>query len=554
METPPDDDAGALDSIRRFLEWKSGEFGLLIVSCNDAATRDAAIRELGENLPGTQLRLALPEGTSDPLEIPLHSLHGPPPAAIHLVQLERSVPSDESNLLPLHALNLRRGQWEKLGCPVVFWVPDYLLGLLLRHAPDFASWRSGSPHLSAATGKSTSAITSSVMTLDSGDVDELVRPPFSDPNMRRLRLAELEKRLEPYSDPLPTGTLPWLREMALLLALEKRPDEALKAAGRFYSSLPLDQMAVWRSFIHRFSHALRAAGHFDAALHIAEDNRDRVAEMAATDPENRELQRELGRANFQIGNVMIESGRAREALEDYGKALVSARRTGDRGLEGCSLGNLGLAYANLGDVRKAIGYYEQQLEITREIGDRRGEGNALGNVGNAHAALGDVRKAIGFYEAQLVIARVIGDRRGEGAALGNLGISYKNLGDARKAIGYHEEHLEIAREIGDRRGEGKALGNLGLAYATLGGARQAIGYYDEQLVIAREIWDRRGEGNALFNSALAHESLGERDEAVQKAALALAFFEAIEDPNAALVRQTIARWKSNTPADAPTQR
>ena len=50
--------------------------------------------------------------------------------------------------------------------------------------------------------------------------------------------------------------------------------------------------------------------------------------------------------------------------------------------------------------------------IAREIGDRRGEGNALGNLGIAYADLGQVEKAIGYYEQRLVIAREIGDRRG----------------------------------------------------------------------------------------------------------------------------------------------
>ncbi|MBC7259162.1 MAG: tetratricopeptide repeat-containing protein, partial [Chloroflexi bacterium] len=64
---------------------------------------------------------------------------------------------------------------------------------------------------------------------------------------------------------------------------------------------------------------------------------------------------------------------------------------------------------------------KQTLQIHREIGDRRGEGNALGNLGLAYAALGDPRRAIAFYEQALEIAREIGDRRGEGADLGNLG-------------------------------------------------------------------------------------------------------------------------------------
>ncbi len=80
----------------------------------------------------------------------------------------------------------------------------------------------------------------------------------------------------------------------------------------------------------------------------------------------------------------------------------------------------------------------------REIGDRRGEGNALGNLGLAYAALGQAERAIGFYEQGLAIAREIGDRRGEGNALGNLGLAYAALGQAERAIGFYEQGLAIA--------------------------------------------------------------------------------------------------------------
>ena len=46
-----------------------------------------------------------------------------------------------------------------------------------------------------------------------------------------------------------------------------------------------------------------------------------------------------------------------------------------------------------------------------------GGGTHSGNLGNAYAALGDPRKAIGYYDPALKIARKIGDRRGEGCYL-----------------------------------------------------------------------------------------------------------------------------------------
>ena len=61
----------------------------------------------------------------------------------------------------------------------------------------------------------------------------------------------------------------------------------------------------------------------------------------------------------------------------------------DKGNHGAILGNLGIAYNNLGDPRKAIEYYEKALKIAQEIGDRRGEGNQLGNLGLAYSDLGD---------------------------------------------------------------------------------------------------------------------------------------------------------------------
>jgi tetratricopeptide (TPR) repeat protein len=67
------------------------------------------------------------------------------------------------------------------------------------------------------------------------------------------------------------------------------------------------------------------------------------------------------------------------------------------------LGNLGLAYSDLGEPRKAIEFYDQALQISREIGDRRGEGNHLGNLGLAYYKLGQRDKAIGYTKSALEI-------------------------------------------------------------------------------------------------------------------------------------------------------
>ncbi len=216
-----------------------------------------------------------------------------------------------------------------------------------------------------------------------------------------------------------------------------------------------------------------------------------------------------------LGNAYAALGELRKAIEFYERALTIDREIGDRRGEGADLHNLGLAYADLGEFRKALELYERALVNSRELGDRRGEGAILGNLGNIYADLGENRKALEYYEKRLRIAREIGDHRGEGNALGNLGLSYANLGDVRKAIEFYEQALLNNRQIADRRGEATSLGNLGNAYSILGDVRRAIEFYEQTLVINREIGNRRGEGTALGNLGLAHVDLGEARKAIE---------------------------------------
>ena len=87
-------------------------------------------------------------------------------------------------------------------------------------------------------------------------------------------------------------------------------------------------------------------------------------------------------------------------MQGYWTDLVKAIETGldasrnlnNRRDEGAHLGNLGLAYSDLGEVEKAISYYEEALAIAREIGHRQGEGADLGNLGKPTATWGRWRR------------------------------------------------------------------------------------------------------------------------------------------------------------------
>ena len=65
------------------------------------------------------------------------------------------------------------------------------------------------------------------------------------------------------------------------------------------------------------------------------------------------------------------------------------------------MGNLGNAYADLGETHRAIELLEQYLTEAREIGDRRGQGNALSFLGIAYKKTSLPIASDGVYVAKV---------------------------------------------------------------------------------------------------------------------------------------------------------
>ena len=91
--------------------------------------------------------------------------------------------------------------------------------------------------------------------------------------------------------------------------------------------------------------------------------------------------REQATFQLQIGNSFLHLGDAGHALPAYQAGLNKARQVEDSELEGASLGNIGLVYAQKGELDNALTHHKQALEIDRKIDNPLGEANALGNIG-----------------------------------------------------------------------------------------------------------------------------------------------------------------------------
>ena len=243
--------------------------------------------------------------------------------------------------------------------------------------------------------------------------------------------------------------------------------------------------------------------------------------------------------------VHIESLRMypRERVRRLSATIATARTMQHRRVEAIALGNIGVAYAELGETSNAIASFEQQLEIVRASDDRRAEGNALGGLGGAYLAIGSIREAIEYYQLSLEIMREDRDRRGEAMVRISLGIASAALGDLPAAIDFMEQGLEVAREVGDRLNGQTALGNLGVAYAALGDNQKAMAFYRERLMLACQMGDRRGEGETRFARAILHAKHGAWRDAAEDMETAREIFVAIEHPRAARAAELAAAYR-----------
>ena len=210
-----------------------------------------------------------------------------------------------------------------------------------------------------------------------------------------------------------------------------------------------------------------------------------------------------------LGRVHLLQGRMVEARVQFEGALAIHRELGNRHFEAVFTEYLGAAdveQCRMDEARERLG---SALAIYREEGNRRSEARTLGMLAILHRDRGHLGEALRDVEQALAIHREVGDRRMEGLVLGQLATVRYDQADLEDARSGYQAALAIVREVGARRLEGALLANLGNLYLRMGRLDDARAHLEAALPIARQIGDLRVEGAILGNlgDALLHQDL-----------------------------------------------
>ncbi len=439
-------------------------FALLLAECNVPVLRerilDALEKDCGREIVRVDLREALKDpdrGVTIDEVVADAARQAGEEAVISVSGLEAGLPGDDPDRTDrtLQEINFRRGAFQRLGKPLLLWLPQYAMTLLARHAPDLHDWYSGA-----------------FVFAD----QELTRPIEYRPLdwvsgvPQNLTIEEKHRHLE---------------TLASLLKTAQQAGDEYSQANILYDQAGLEET------LGQYDVALE---HYDAAKTILE-RLGIEAGIATT----------LG----QIANIYYLKGKLEDALRiATDEALPVYNKLGDaRGVA--------ITKGKIADILAARGQLDEALRIRMEevlpefekVGDVRGVALSKGRIADIFVARGQLDEALRIrVEEVLPVYEQIGDLRNMAVTKGYIADIFYMKGNFEAALKIRiNEQIPIYEQIGDLREVAITNSKIADILQARGQLDESLLYLQDALKVAEEMGDL--EGIAWTSSRIAKNYL-----------------------------------------------
>ena len=256
--------------------------------------------------------------------------------------------------------------------------------------------------------------------------------------------------------------------------------------------------------------------------------------------------RNLGDVFYYLNNA-DESIRNYENSIDIAQQLIS-KSTNETEIRSLKKGisrtytNISLAYSDKGEYEKSIEFNTKSKEIKEELlnlsfdslerkGLLKGISQNYNNFGTTYYYQGLYDKAIENYLKSIKICEKLNEKRGVALCYNNIGSVYSDMDLHQKAIEYKTKSLKIFEELGDRARVSECYLNLGNNFSSLSKFDNAMDCYLRSLAIEKEMNDKRGISMAYINIGELQVLIEKFDEAHQNFLKALSITEELGDKN-----------------------
>ena len=244
----------------------------------------------------------------------------------------------------------------------------------------------------------------------------------------------------------------------LLENARKRVQELLQEAERQGNP---DQTLVWSYF--RMGDVDQVIGDTLAAKKEYASGSDLAVKLAAADPNNSQVQSDLGISYINLGNIAQQLGQTQEATDWYRKALaIRQHRAEVDPKDAKAQRGLSINFELLGDVRAHSGQTEESLDFYRkaftirqhlvDIDPKNVQAQydlsvICERLGDVTQRLGRTQETLDFDEKVRTIRQGLADADPKNTqAQRNLSVSYERLGDVTQRLNRTQESLDFYRK------------------------------------------------------------------------------------------------------------
>jgi len=296
-----------------------------------------------------------------------------------------------------------------------------------------------------------------------------------------------------------------------------RLGDTLLAVGRPDEALPFFVDA--QRLVRDTQDADVACAALDGAARASLDlgNMSQASDFAERDLELSEramnMRRQVDALNV-LGDIDAFSGRTRESLNRYQRALAIAKDLRDRRRQAHTSLNIGYSYGDFSQITDAQNQYEEALALFAAVDDQRGQARTLTALGQLHGNVGENDRALARFREALPIHERLGDAFGLGSTLLGIALVHFRSADSEGAVAYQLRALDLFRAAKHQSGEATSLLNLGRSLAALRRYHEALERYASALKLFRASSDRRLQARVLQSMGDVHEQLGEFSKAL----------------------------------------
>ncbi|MFD7955046.1 BTAD domain-containing putative transcriptional regulator [Streptomyces ardesiacus] len=247
-----------------------------------------------------------------------------------------------------------------------------------------------------------------------------------------------------------------------------------------------------------------------------------------------------GRARTVLSDVLLVSGRIRDAEEEARLAMRLAGSVGDSAAVSWVANNRGLVRLHQRRFAEGKGFFDRAITGFRATDNRAGEASALSNLSRAQLGMGNVAAAVDIARQGLAVYAELGRTMRLANGHFAVGVALTRAGRHEEALGEFAEALDIFGDHRQRLWQGATNFRLAEVHLDAGRPSAAAQYAEQALALGCIGGDRmRGSVLALLGRALS--ALGQADRARACWREALSLYEQHDAQEAGEVRALLAR-------------